>query len=230
MEILMGWISLLPKDPAWLSTWEWRLWWTFVVLGVFSGLSGYASYVVGRHRGEVEQALLQEQLDFSRKDLATKDRTIEELKKATGEVKALASRDLPRAPGTDLRQTVVDALKNLKRNGQAPSTIIVDRYNEGSSTVRYLLAQLDQLLGEAGIQQQTGVVAGMVGVIPAPPPYQVRFALDAEERARALVVALKPFIMTEPILTRSAGLPTGTVRLTITGQIDFQPDGSVLVR
>lgn len=226
----MDWTSLLPKDPAWLSTWEWRLWWAFVILGVLSGLSGYASYVVGRHRGLVEQALLQRQLNLASENLAAKDRTIEQLKKEAAEVRALASRDVPKPLAPDLRRRVVDALRSLKRSDRAPIVVIVDRYNEGSSAVRHLLAQLDQLFAESDIQQQRGMTGTVVGTTPPPPPYQLRFAGDAEERARSLATALKPFIVSEPVLKESAGLAAGAVRLTITGQIDFQPDGSVDVR
>jgi hypothetical protein len=226
----MAWTSLLPKDGAWLSAWEWRLWWAFVVLGVLSGLCGYAAYVIGRHRGDVESALVQRQLDIAREDLTAKDRTIGQLQKEAAEAKALASRDLPKPPSADLRQRVLDALRNLGLSQNAPTVVILDRYNENSSSARSLMAQLEQFFGDSGIPHQKGTIAGMTGFAGAQPPYQIKFAPGSERRAQALAAALRSFIVTDPILREAAGLPVGAIRLSIVGQIDFHPDGSVLAR
>ncbi len=67
------------NDPGWLSRLESLFWWSFLILGILAGVSGYLTYVVGRHRGEVQQELLRKELRGARVALEEKNRELARL-------------------------------------------------------------------------------------------------------------------------------------------------------
>ena len=111
----MSWTSYLPNDPNWLSKWEWRFWLFAAGVGLLGLLSGYAAYVIGRHRGEVEQTILQDKLSTTREELDEKNR---ELEKTAGEARQKAAeveaRQMPRRLTTDQRTKLLSLLSSEK--------------------------------------------------------------------------------------------------------------------
>ena len=167
-----------------------------------------------------------ERLAQERFPSAPHDEAMEKLRKELADVKNLATRDMPKPLQASVRDQVVSKLRELKNS---PS-VGLHFHNTNLRNTEQLFTQLEEILRLGGIKHEVVTLTGMSIGLPAWAAYSVDSAPASETTAKALVVALAPFLGSPKRLNSVQNMPVGRVEISIAGQPDFNPDGSVTIR
>ena len=114
--------------------------------------------------------------------------------------------------------------------GRTPTLTVLHAYNVSATNMVQFYRELKQVFDDAGLPNVAGSMVGTYSAISLPPPLAVDFAADSEDRAKQLLVALKPYLTTDAMMRAKPRLRAGTVEISVYGRPDFLPDGSVVLR
>jgi hypothetical protein len=178
------------------------------------------------------QALLKrlepfERLARERFPAAPPEEAMEKLRRELSEVRGLATRDVPKPLDVSVRAQVVS---NLKKLSNRPEFVGLHFLSAGSRNSPELIAQIEAIMPDAGLPYQIVDMAGMSAGLPAWTAYSVDHGPTAEAAAHQFAEALAPFLGNPQRFNAVQGLARGRFDVTIAGQPDFKPNGSVTIR